>query len=60
MGDRAGARQADTDHLFAHLCMNDASPRLRVLFSCGNAADRRVRKLACADALSIVSSRLGR
>jgi len=61
IGDWAGARQADTDHLFAHLCMNDASPRLRVLFSCGNA--QRIDgcgKLRCADALSIVSSRLGR
>ena len=59
-GDWAAARQADTDHLFAHLCMNDATPELRVLFSCGNR--QRIDscgKLSCADALSVVSARLG-
>jgi hypothetical protein len=59
IGDWAGARQADTDHLFAHVCMNDATPRLRFLFSCGNG--QRIDscgRLRCADALSIVSKRL--
>ena len=59
-GDWAAARRNDTDHLFAHLCMNDATPKLRVLFSCGNR--QRIDacgKLRCRDALSLLSARLG-
>jgi hypothetical protein len=60
---RAGSwksRGDDTDHLLAHLVMNDSDPRLLFLFSCGNGAKiDACGKLTAQQALVELPKRLG-